>query len=292
MTGGRKGSKCKVTVSARRKPGYSSPVKLNRLPIALTVAGSDSGGGAGIQADLKTFLSLGVHGTSAITCLTAQNPAKVLGIQPCTPRMLERQLQAIFEELSPAAAKTGMLYSGPLIHVAVRFFQHHRLPLVVDPVMISTSRARLLKPSAIDRLKDELFPLATLLTPNLDEAGWLIGQPLRSLEDLRQAASVLQRQFGCAVLAKGGHLRDSKEAVDVFREGAREMILRAPRIRNVRTHGTGCTLSAAIAAFLAHGRPLSQAVVAAKKYINFAMQNPPRIASHRVLGFRTHSSFA
>src|SRR5258708_6628238 len=160
--------------------------KGKRIPIALTIAGSDSGGGAGIQADLKTFASLGVHGASAITCLTAQNPKRVLGIHSCGPGMVEKQMQAVFSELQPDAMKTGMLYSVEIIRAIVRFLRGvRRPPLVVDPVMIATSGAQLLKTSAIQVLMRELLPMAALITPNLNEAERLTGERLATPEDLR-----------------------------------------------------------------------------------------------------------
>jgi len=151
-------------------------IKRKKLPVALTIAGSDSGGGAGIQADLKTFAALGVHGTSAIACLTAQNPKRVLAVEPCSPKMLRQQIEAVFEELNPAAVKTGMLFSAENISVVVKFFSKVavRKHLVVDPVMVSTSGAKLLEPAAIKILMEKLLPLATLVTPNLDEAQILI----------------------------------------------------------------------------------------------------------------------
>lgn len=258
--------------------------KRTHLPIALTIAGSDSGGGAGIQADLKTFASLGVHGTSAITCITAQNPKRVLGIQACQPEIVRQQLEAVFAELPPAAVKTGMLYSAEIIRVVSRFFKR-RPPtaLVVDPVMVSTSGARLLKPSAIELLKRELLPLAEVVMPNLDEAEVLVGEKLRSVEDLRAAARVLQRSFGCAALVKGGHLRGLKQAVDIFYDGRQELLLAAPFLRGVRTHGTGCTYSAAVAGYLARGRSLPQAVRLAKEYITQAIARSQIAAGHSVL---------
>jgi hydroxymethylpyrimidine/phosphomethylpyrimidine kinase len=259
--------------------------KRTRLPIALTIAGSDSGGGAGIQADLKTFAGLGVHGTSAITCITAQNPREVLGIQACQPEIVEQQLEAVFAELPPAAVKTGMLYSAETIHVVSRFLGRvPQTPWVVDPVMVSTSGARLLKPSAIERMKRELLPLATVLMPNLDEAEVLVGEKLRSVEDLRSAARALQRSFGCAALVKGGHLRGLKEAVDIFYDGKQELLLSAPFIRGMSTHGTGCTYSAAVTGYLARGRSLVQAVQLAKEYITQAIARSQTAAGHSVLG--------
>jgi hydroxymethylpyrimidine/phosphomethylpyrimidine kinase len=250
-----------------------------RLPIALTIAGSDSGGGAGIQADLKTFASLGVHGTSVITCVTAQNPVAVSGIQACAPEMLWRQLEAVYGELQPSAAKTGMLYSTSLIRTVTDFLKSSpRMPLVVDPVMISTSGARLLNPAAIELLRKRLLPLATLVTPNLQEAELLTELRLRTVEDLRTAAKALYERHGCPALVKGGHLRGLKEAIDIFYDGHNELLLTAPFLKGVRTHGTGCTYSAAVTAFLSHGVPLSQAVQHAKEYITQA------IAGHQLIG--------
>jgi hydroxymethylpyrimidine/phosphomethylpyrimidine kinase len=252
-----------------------------KIPIALTIAGSDSGGGAGIQADLKTFAALGVHGTSAITCVTAQNPRRVLAIQPCRPEIVRRQIEAVFAELPPVAAKTGMLYSPEIIRIVAEWFAGHRqIPLVVDPVMISTSGAALLKPAAMHRLQKDLLTLATLVTPNLPEAEILAHRKLKSVEDLRRAARDIHGRFGCAVLVKGGHLRGCREAADIFFDGREEMLLTAPFIRGVSTHGTGCTYSAAVTAFLARGKPLAGAVVSAKDYITGAIARSQTAGSH------------
>jgi hydroxymethylpyrimidine/phosphomethylpyrimidine kinase len=258
--------------------------KRKQLPVALTIAGSDSGGGAGIQADLKTFAALGVHGTSAITCVTAQNPEGVRGIQACSVEIVRQQIEAVFDALPPAAVKTGMLYSAPIIReVAALLGRHQGLPLVVDPVMVSTSGAQLLKPEAVRVLRAELLPLATLVTPNLDEAEILVGEKLNSVSDLRTAARELQKRFGCAALVKGGHLRGLKEAVDIFYDGREELLLSAPFIRGVSTHGTGCTYSAAIAGHLARGRTLPRAVQAAKEYITQAIAQSRTAAGYSVL---------
>ena len=255
-----------------------------QIPIALTIAGSDSGGGAGIQADLKTFAALGVHGTSALTCITAQNPRRVLAIQACRPEIVRGQIEAIVEELPPTAAKTGMLYSAEIIRVVAEFFKKNRhLPLVVDPVMISTSGSRLLKPSAIKLLKSALLPLATLVTPNLDEATILAGRDLKSPEDLRWAAKSIHEQFGCATLIKGGHLSHSKEAIDIFFDGKNELLLSAPFVKGVHTHGTGCTYSAAITGLLARGHALPEAVMQAKEFISQAIAQSRRAGRHSVL---------
>jgi hydroxymethylpyrimidine/phosphomethylpyrimidine kinase len=258
--------------------------KRAQLPIALTVAGSDSGGGAGIQADLKTFAALGVHGTSAITCITAQNPEGVRGIRACSVGIVRRQIEAVFDELPPAAVKTGMLYSAAIIQAVAAFFRRRqRLPLVVDPVMVSTSGAQLLKPEAVRVLRTELLPLAALVTPNLDEAEILIGVKLTSVTDLRAAARTLYQHFGCAALVKGGHLRGLKEAVDIFYDGRQELLLSAPFIRGVSTHGTGCAYSAAIAGHLARGCTLPRAVQRAKEYITQAIAQSRTAAGHSVL---------
>ncbi len=254
------------------------------LPVALTIAGSDSGGGAGIQADLKTFAALGTHGTSAITCLTAQNPKAVTGIQAATPVMVKKQIEAVFAELKPAAVKTGMLFSTPIIRVITQFFSTgERPPLIVDPVMIATSGARLLKPSAIKAMREELLPLATLVTPNLDEAALLVKRPLASVDDLRAAAREIFETYGCAALVKGGHLKASREAIDIFFDGQNEFLLTAPFVRGVSTHGTGCTYSAAITGYLALGCDLPLAVQLGKNFITQAIAQSQKAARHSVL---------
>lgn len=258
--------------------------KRKSIPIALTIAGSDSGGGAGIQADLKTFAALGVHGTSAITCVTAQNPKRVLAIQACRGEIVRGQIDAVLEELPPAAVKTGMLYSAEIIRVVAEFFEsNRRLPLVVDPVMISTSGSRLLKPSAIKLLQKRLLPLATLVTPNLDEAKILTGRHLKSIEDLRAAAKQIHEEFGCAALVKGGHLRNFNEAVDIFFDGENELLLSAPFVKGMHTHGTGCTYSAAITGFLALGHELPEAAARAKEFISQAIAESYVIGKHSAL---------
>jgi hydroxymethylpyrimidine/phosphomethylpyrimidine kinase len=254
------------------------------MPVALTIAGSDSGGGAGIQADLKAFAALGVHGASAITCVTAQNPMRVIEIETCRPEMVWRQIEAVFEELAPAACKTGMLYSAEIIRAVAGFFrQKRKVAVVVDPVMVATSRARLLKPAAIKALELELLPLATLITPNVDEAEALTGKTLRSVEDLRAAAREIKRRFGCAALVKGGHLRGMKEAVDIFYDGKLELLLAAPFVKDLRLHGTGCTYSAAITAHLALGADLPTAVSRAKEHITGAIRASRLAEGHAVL---------
>jgi hydroxymethylpyrimidine kinase/phosphomethylpyrimidine kinase len=253
------------------------------IPTALTIAGSDSGGGAGIQADLKTFAALGVHGLTALTCVTAQHPGRVLDVEPCSVSIVRHQLQAVFDELAPAAAKTGMLCSGAIVSAVAKFFRGRRIPLVVDPVMVSTSKAQLLDPGAIRILCRQLLPLASLVTPNLSEAEVLLGRKLSSVEHLRLAARELHRRFGVPALVKGGHLRGLREAVDIFYDGKRELLLSAPFIRGIRTHGTGCTYSAAITAFLARGCSLTESVPKGKEFITQAIARTQKAHRHYVL---------
>jgi hydroxymethylpyrimidine/phosphomethylpyrimidine kinase len=278
------------------------------LPVALTIAGSDSGGGAGIQADLKTFAALGVHGASAIACLTAQNPKRIIAVEPCSPKMLRQQIEAVFEELKPAAVKTGMLFSAENISIVAEFLVERASPraglgaskygdgsrrrsphqsrplLIVDPLMISTSGAKLLEPAAIKIFTEKLLPLAALVTPNLSEAEILTGKKISSVEEMRAAAHEIHSRFGCAVLVKGGHLKNSKEAADIFFGGKTELLLSAPFVKGVRTHGTGCTYSAAICAALALGHNLPQAVQIGKKFITAAISNSYKIGNHFALG--------
>ncbi|MBI2948636.1 MAG: bifunctional hydroxymethylpyrimidine kinase/phosphomethylpyrimidine kinase [Verrucomicrobia bacterium] len=259
-------------------------MKRARIPVALTIAGSDSGGGAGIQADLKTFAALRVHGTSAITCITAQNPKRVVAIQPCSPRIVRQQIEAVFSELPPRAVKTGMLFSASIIRVVAEFFEGtNRPPLIVDPVMVATSGKQLMKTSAVAVLRSNLLPLATLVTPNLDEAQILSGLHIKSPEEMRQAARRIRERFGCAALVKGGHLRGCRDAIDIFYNGQTELLLKAPFVRGLPTHGTGCTYSAAIAAYLARGHRLAQAVELAKRYITQAISRSVYIAGHSIL---------
>ena len=264
---------------------------ISKLPIALTIAGSDSGGGAGVQADLKTFAALGVHGVSAITCLTAQNPRRVLGVEPCSPRMLRQQLEAVFEELPPVAIKTGMLLSAKNISIVADFLKHHVTAksfrgLIIDPVMISTSGTPLLQSNAAKLLQQKLLPLAALVTPNLAEAEMLVGEKVSTPENMRSAAWALHRRHGCAVLLKGGHLKNCREAMDIFYDGETEWLLTAPFVRGVSTHGTGCTYSAAICAALALGHDLQQAVTLGKNFITGAIADSYKIGRHFALAIR------
>ena len=256
-------------------------------PVALTIAGSDSGGGAGIQADLKTFAALGVHGTSAIACLTAQNPRRVRAVEPCSPGMLRQQIEAVFEELRPAATKTGMLFSADNVSVVAKFFSRpamRRHPLIVDPVLVSTSGSVLLEPRALKLLHEKLLPAATLVTPNLAEARILAGHAVASIDDMRAAAQTIRARYGCAVLVKGGHLAGVRQAADIFFDGRTELLLTAPFVKGIRTHGTGCVYSAAICAALASGNLLPRAVAIGKNFITAAIANSYRVGKHFALG--------
>ena len=259
--------------------------KRKSIPVALTIAGSDSGGGAGIQADLKTFAALGVHGTSVITCITAQNPNRVYGIERCTPTIIRNQLEAVFDGIPPDAVKIGMLYSAAIIRAVADFFRNRKSPpLVIDPVMLSTSGMRLLEREAVEVLSKRLLPMAALVTPNLYEAEILSGSKIRSPGEMRYAARTIQRRFGCATLVKGGHLPDMEEAVDIYEDGRWEMALATFYVQDVKTHGTGCTFSSAIAAYLAQGYSLKTALKKAKRFITHAIENSALAHGHFVLG--------
>jgi hydroxymethylpyrimidine/phosphomethylpyrimidine kinase len=243
------------------------------LPPALTVAGSDSGGGAGVQADLKTFAALHTHGLSVITCITAQNPRAVNAIEPCSLRMIEQQLEAV-SAFKPRAAKTGMLFSAEIISLVAKHFRDKRsVALVVDPVAVATSGAKLLRGDAVATLKRELLPIAALVTPNVPEAEALVGMKIREPEHLRVAARLLHERFGCPALIKGGHLRTKDVAIDVFYDGKTELLLEAPRAQRVATHGTGCTYAAAITALLARGQRLPDALAGAKAFVTNAIHS-------------------
>ena len=254
------------------------------MKVALTVAGSDSGGGAGIQADLKTFRACGVFGTSAITCITAQNPRRVSAVHPVPPAIVAEQMERVLEAFPVQAAKTGMLYNAAIIAAVARTFQQHRFrKLVVDPVMVATSGVVLLKPNAIKALKTRLLPLASVVTPNLAEAEVLGERKIGSVEDLRETALALAREFGVPFLIKGGHLRGTRQAVDVLSDGRTTQEFSAPVVRGVQPHGAGCTFSAAIAAHMALGASLPEAVRSAKRFITCAIRDTVRLGRLQAL---------
>lgn len=249
--------------------------------VALTIAGSDSGGGAGIQADLKTFHSLGVFGTSAITVITCQNPRRVSAVQPVRPEIVTEQMERVFEAFPVAAAKTGMLYDAGIIRAVAAGMRARRL--VVDPVMVATSGARLLRADALAALQDKLLPLATVVTPNRAEAEVLWGRPIQTVADARAAARALSTRYGVAFLVKGGHLQGTDRAVDILFDGRRSHEFSAARMTGVSLHGTGCTLSAALAAHLALGCGLAEATRRAKQFVTRAIRNALTVGSFRTL---------
>ena len=239
----------------------------------LTIAGSDSSGGAGIQADLKTMMACGVYGMSAITSITAQNTVGVRMVEDVTPEMLGAQIDAVFEDIRPAAVKIGMVSSVALIEVIADRLTHWQARAVVlDPVMVATSGAHLLADEAVDALTSLLFPLATLVTPNIPEAETLTVAHIANVEDMETAAARLTTRFGCATLVKGGHGSPHTASDVLVTPDGGTVWFKAARVNNPNTHGTGCTLSSAIASFLAKGEPLPKAVKHAKKYLTGAIK--------------------
>ncbi|ABW10581.1 phosphomethylpyrimidine kinase [Parafrankia sp. EAN1pec] len=238
-------------------------------PRVLTIAGSDSGGGAGIQADLKTMLALGVHGMSAITSVTAQNSLGVQGVWDLPPEAVRAQIRAVADDIGVDAVKTGMLSSAPLVGVVARELAGLGAPCVVDPVGVSKHGDPLLAADAVDVLRTELLPRATVVTPNLDEVRLLTGIEVTDETDLHRAAAALLALGPAWVLVKGGHLPG--DAVDLLTDGSTDILLRAERLPREHTHGTGCTLASAIAARLARGDDVPTAVRAAKTYVTGAL---------------------
>ena len=242
------------------------------MKAALTIAGSDSGGGAGIQADLRTFAAHDVHGASAITAVTAQNSVEVRDWLAVPAEMVVKQIETVASDMPVAAAKTGMLANAEIVSAVAECLGRLALPfLVVDPVMVAKGGHRLLKPEAERAYLERLLPLATLVTPNIPEAEALLGEPIADIGAMRAAAARLRARGARAALVKGGHLEG--DAVDVFDDGTQVLELRAERIDTPHTHGTGCTLSAAIAARLALGAPLVEAVRGAKAYVTEAIRH-------------------
>ena len=264
------------------------------MKTAMTIAGSDSGGGAGIQADIKTMTVNGVFATCAITALTAQNTTGVQGIYEVSPEFLAQQIDSVFTDIRPDAVKIGMVSSVDLIKTIaerLRFYKAEKI--VVDPVMVATSGSKLISDDAVDTLKAELLPLASVLTPNIPEAEVLSGMEIKSAEDMITAAAAISEKYGCAVLCKGGHsLNDANDLL--YRDGSYKWFI-GKRIDNPNTHGTGCTLSSAIAANLAKGYDLDTSVERAKDYISgalAAMLDLGAGAGPMAHNFDVHSRFA
>jgi len=242
------------------------------MHIVTTIAGSDSGGGAGIQADLKTFQELGVFGTSVLTALTAQNTLGVMDVLPIEQGFVYKQLHVLLDDFPISAIKTGMLFSSEIICTVAQAISNLTMPLIVDPVMIAKGGESLLQQQAIESLKNDLLPLATVVTPNIPEAETLTARKIDTVLDIQQAAQALLQLGVQCVIMKGGHLVNTDVAVDyVFFKNGKTFSMQTPRIATKNTHGTGCTFSAALTAFIGQKMPLEQAIIEAKKYIQLAI---------------------
>lgn len=240
------------------------------MKTSLTIAGSDSSGGAGIQADIKTMTANGVFAMSAVTALTAQNTMGVSAVMTVTPQFLAQQIDAVFEDIRPDSVKIGMVASSELIETIAERLSYYRAEnIVVDPVMVSTSGSRLIDENAVETLKNRLLPLAAVVTPNIPEAEVLSGMEIRGEEDMLKAAEAISGRYGCAVLCKGGHSINDANDLLYSKSGCRWFY--GKRINNPNTHGTGCTLSSAIASNLAKGCDMEQSVERAKEYISGAL---------------------
>lgn len=243
------------------------------VPVALTIAGSDSSSGAGLQADLKTFAALGVYGLTAVTCVVAEVPGKVSRIEPVGAQMVRAQIDVLAKNFPIAAIKTGLLYSAEVIRVVADVMTARASgALVIDPVITATSGQALLKPTAINAYEKYLFPLATLITPNLDEAVKLLGQKIQDRQSMEKAARALAQKYGVSILLKGGHLAGAR-AIDLLCVDGKITEFAATFVRGVATHGTGCTYSAAITAGLASGLSLKEAIKRAKKFVTASIRN-------------------
>jgi len=242
-----------------------------KIPVAMTIAGSDSGGGAGIQADLKTFAAIGVHGTVAITAITAQNTYAVTKVQDIDPEIVKEQIRVVAEDIGIDAAKTGMLHTPEIIRAVAEEVRKYNFPLVVDPVMIAKSGTPLLKPEAMNTLVQEIIPLATVITPNRFEAEKLAGMKISDIEDAKEAAIKISEMGAKAVVVKGGHL-ETKFSIDILYVDEKFYELKTERISTKNTHGTGCSFSAAIAGYLAKGYDIPTAVKMSKELIYHAIK--------------------
>jgi hydroxymethylpyrimidine/phosphomethylpyrimidine kinase len=244
---------------------------MGQIPVALTIAGSDSSAGAGIQADLKTFSAFGVYGLTAVTCVVAETPGRVSKIEPVSAELVREQTEVLLRSFPVAAIKTGLLFSAQIITTIANALREHRSPpLVIDPVMVATSGDPLLQDDAVEIYERELFPLAALITPNLGEAARLTGKSIRDLAAMREAGETLANKYGVPLLLKGGHLAGD-QAIDLLFMNGAVIEFSAPFSRGVATHGTGCTYSAAIAAGLAAGLSLKEAVHRAKNFVSAAI---------------------
>ena len=264
----------------------------SRVPVALTIAGSDSSAGAGVQADLKTFSAFGVYGVSAVTCVVAEIPGRVSRIEPVSPEMVREQIKVLIDNFPVAAIKTGLLCSAETISTIAHAIRNIDIlsvrpadfqpALVIDPVMIATTGDQLLQPEAIELYEVELFPLATLITPNLDEAAKLLGKKIEDRQSMQRAVRALAKKYGVSILLKGGHLAGNR-AIDLLFADGKITEFAAPFVRGVATHGTGCTYSAAITAGLASGLRLERAIRRAKKFVTASIRNHLRWGEVRAL---------
>jgi hydroxymethylpyrimidine/phosphomethylpyrimidine kinase len=244
-----------------------------QIPVALTIAGSDSSAGAGLQADLKTFAALGVYGLSAATCIVAEIPGKVSHIEPVSAQMVREQIDVLLKNFPISTIKTGLLCSAEIIRVVAEVLGTRRGDaLVIDPVITATSGDPLLKPVAIKAYEKYLFPLATLITPNLDEAAKLLGEKIQDRQSMEKAAHALAKKYGVSILLKGGHLAGAR-AIDLLCVDRKITEFAAPFVRGVATHGTGCTYSAAITAGLASDLSLEEAIERAKRFVTASIRN-------------------
>ena len=280
-----------------QRPTLNAQRSTHSPRVALTIAGSDCSAGAGIQADLKTFTALGVYGLTAVTCIVAEVPGRVSRIEAVTARIVREQIEVLLRNFQVDAIKTGLLCSAEIVRAVAQAIQDsekrtvRRIPLVVDPVMIATSGDNLLEPAAIDAYKNELFPLATLITPNLDEAGLLLRTRIKGRQQMEKATKALASRFRSSILVKGGHLPGDK-AIDLLFHNGRLTEFSAPFVRDVATHGTGCTYSAAITAGLACGLSLEQAIKRAKNFVTKSIMRRLRWTSKSgdILDALRHSS--
>ena len=252
--------------------------RIRAVPVALSIAGSDSSAGAGIQADLKTFSAFGVYGLTAVTCVVAEIPGKVSQIEPVSPEIVSKQVEVLAKGFPIVAIKTGMLYSAQIISTIARVMRDisempsRRIPLVVDPVFVATSGDLLVKPEAVATYETELFPLASLITPNLDEAARLSSMQIKDRQSMHRVGKYLEERFGTAILLKGGHLA-GQDAVDLLFAKGKVVEFSALKVLGVATHGTGCTYSAAITAGLASGLSLETAIGWAKNFVTEAIRS-------------------
>jgi len=267
------------------RPPTLAPVKKRsaprprNLPVALSIAGSDSGANAGAQADLLTFAAVGVYGTTALTCLTAQNPTGITGVHEVPAEFVTAQCRQVVDYFQVRAAKTGMLFSTAIIETVAAFLHEHpQLKVVIDPVMVATSGTILLQPEAIAAVKRVLLPRAQLVTPNLDEAGVLLGRKPENAADTIAAAHALATEYRVPFLVKGGHLSGDMIIDVLARPASRPRVWRSRRVPDVDTHGSGCTLSAAIAGYLAHGVPLESAIIRARLFLLRGLRRPLHLA--------------